>query len=156
MMMNNRVCYHIFDGTLTSQKYLEFLRTVVWPFVNSLSENISVDCWYQMDGVPAHNTIEVHQQLDAIFADRWIGRNGPWHWPVRSPDLTPCDFHLWGVIKSKVYEVTIESREELIERIRQAFTELDPTNVRRATTSGVHSRLSECLRRNGGHFEHFL
>ena len=24
-------------------------------------------------------------------------------WPSRSPDLTVCDFHLWGYLKNKVY-----------------------------------------------------
>ncbi|GBN05744.1 hypothetical protein AVEN_46340-1 [Araneus ventricosus] len=39
---------------------------------------------------------------------RWIGRAGlddvpllPW--PPRSPDLTLCDFFLWGYVKDKVY-----------------------------------------------------
>ena len=25
-------------------------------------------------------------------------------WPLRSPDMTPCDFFLWGYLKAKVYE----------------------------------------------------
>ena len=24
-------------------------------------------------------------------------------WPPRSPDLTPCDYFLWGHLKNKVY-----------------------------------------------------
>lgn len=24
-------------------------------------------------------------------------------WPAYSPDLTPCDFYLWGYLKSRVY-----------------------------------------------------
>jgi hypothetical protein len=37
-----------------------------------------------------------------------IGRKGPndracFAWPPPSPDLTPCDFYLWGFIKTRVY-----------------------------------------------------
>ena len=35
--------------------------------------------------------------------DRWIGRGGTINWPPRSPDLTPLDFCLWGLMKSEVY-----------------------------------------------------
>ena len=40
--------------------------------------------------------------------DRWIGRSGRDNrvlmlWPPRSPDLTPCDFFLWGFMKGLVY-----------------------------------------------------
>jgi hypothetical protein len=40
---------------------------------------------------------------------RWIGRaavNGDKNllpWAPRSPDLTPCDFFLWGFVKDSVY-----------------------------------------------------
>ena len=26
-----------------------------------------------------------------------------WTWPARSPDLTPCDYFLWGYVKDKVF-----------------------------------------------------
>nr|CAI5840635.1 unnamed protein product [Callosobruchus analis] len=32
------------------------------------------------------------------YPGKWIGRgaDAPIQWPPRSPDLTPCDFFLWG------------------------------------------------------------
>ena len=41
--------------------------------------------------------------LDEHFPDRWIGRRGFVEWPARSPDLTPLDFFLWGVLKNQVF-----------------------------------------------------
>ncbi|GBN56792.1 hypothetical protein AVEN_23056-1 [Araneus ventricosus] len=48
---------------------------------------------------------------------RWIGRTGledvpllPW--APRSPDLTPCDFSLWGYVKDKVYAPPIANNSE--------------------------------------------
>ena len=37
--------------------------------------------------------------------------------PPRSPDLTPCDYFLWGHLKSKVYLTPPQDVEELRERI---------------------------------------
>ena len=38
------------------------------------------------------------QFLNQHFANKRIGRGGPVAWPVRSSDLNPLDFHLWGYL----------------------------------------------------------
>jgi hypothetical protein len=38
-------------------------------------------------------------------------------WPVRSPDLSPCDYFLWGYLKSKVYSTRPMTIEDLKQRI---------------------------------------
>jgi hypothetical protein len=50
----------------------------------------------------AHYAVIVHNWLDERFSGRWIGRHDPFEWPARSPDLTPCDFLLWGYLKDIV------------------------------------------------------
>jgi hypothetical protein len=155
-MIDNRIHYHIYYNNLNSHRYVEILRTVVTEFLDNLPLNVLQNCWYQLDGAPAHSTGEVENVLAEIFEDRWIGRHGPWRWPARSPDLTPCDFYLWGYIKSKVYNGNgIRTREDLVARIHHAFEELDPNHIRRATTISTLSRITECLNRNGGHIENF-
>ena len=32
------------------------------------------------------------------------GATGTSHWPARSPDLSACDFFLWGYLKSQVFK----------------------------------------------------
>lgn len=154
MLMDNNVCYEIYEESLTSQKYIQILRGCVENFLDELPLMTRRDSWYQMDGAPAHSSYEVDQLLTAMFNDRWIGRNGPWLWPPRSPDLTPLDFYLWGHIKSLVYSAPIQTKEQLIQRIRDAFQNLDPQQIRQATGDAVHKRLLKCLNANGGHIEH--
>ena len=52
-------------------------------------------------------TVHFHRNarvlLNRVLQQRWIGRaaKGDNHflpWPPRSPDLTPCDFFLWGFV----------------------------------------------------------
>ncbi|GBM21448.1 hypothetical protein AVEN_182419-1, partial [Araneus ventricosus] len=56
------------------------------------------------DRAPPHFHHEVRQYLNDASPGRWIGR-GEQHdlvhfkWPPNSPDLTSCDFYLWGYIK---------------------------------------------------------
>jgi len=57
-----------------------------------------------MDGAPPHSTNVITNYLNDRFAGRWIGRFGPIAWPLRSPDLSPNDFFIWGYLKSKMFK----------------------------------------------------
>jgi hypothetical protein len=62
----------------------------------------------QQDGAPPHLHLEVRRHLNTTLPQRWIGRTSNEDsalipWSPRSPDLTPCDFFLWGYVKDKVY-----------------------------------------------------
>ena len=75
-------------------------------------------------------------------------RPAPIAWPPYSPDLTPCDFFLWGWIKSQVYTTPIANLAELRRRIEQAFAELPQEMVDRAI-GAYQRRLEYCLEVNG-------
>lgn len=51
----------------------------------------------------------------------WIERGGPIQWPPRSPNITPCDFLLWGFIKSFVHRTWVGMADEVRERITFSF-----------------------------------
>jgi len=57
--------------------------------------------------------------LDATFANRWTGRDGP---TPRSPDITPLDFFLWGYVKDKVFSTPVPGNINLKARITDSFT----------------------------------
>ena len=54
-------------------------------------------------GAPAHRLVAVRERLRELFGQRVIALYHNVEWSPRSPDLTPCDFFLWGYLKSKVY-----------------------------------------------------
>jgi hypothetical protein len=70
------------------------LENEVWPIVSTW-DNIN-DLILMQDGAPPHFALDVRDWLDRRFSGRWLCRRGPHEWPARSPDLTPCDFFLWG------------------------------------------------------------
>ena len=53
-----------------------------------------------------------------------MGRCRPHEWPPRSPDLTPCDFYLWGYTKEEVYKTKPRTLEDLETRIREVLNDI--------------------------------
>ena len=55
------------------------------------------------------------------FGERDIGIGFDHEWPPRSPDLTPCDFFLWGHVKNQVFKTPPPSLEILGQRIKEEY-----------------------------------
>ncbi|XP_049952201.1 uncharacterized protein LOC126464603 [Schistocerca serialis cubense] len=56
---------------------------------------------------PPHWKLEVQEFLNQRITEQWISCTGPndsviHYWPPRSPDLTECDYFLWGFIKGSI------------------------------------------------------
>ena len=73
---------------------------------------------FQQDGATPHFALTVRAYLDHTFPGRWISHCGPLPWPPHSPDLTPCDFWLWGMVKERVYSRKVRDINDLKDRIR--------------------------------------
>ena len=70
--------------------------------------------------VPQHQTFGRLHNPRATFGNPWIGRGGPVAWSPTSPDLTCLDFFLWGHKKQLVYEIVMETEENLVSKITVA------------------------------------
>ena len=142
-----------FDETVTGSRYLEMLNDVILPLLEQIVEFNESRLIWQQDGAPPHWFRPARLWLDQHFGQRWIGRNGPTAWPARSPDLTACDYWLWGHLKHLVYQSQPESIDELKEKIRGAFQAI--TDDQRLSAIGdFNRRIRLCLQRNGGHVEY--
>jgi hypothetical protein len=51
-------------------------------------------------GACPHFSRALKTHLDDRFAGRWIDCGGAENWPIRSLDLYPVDFYLWGAWKN--------------------------------------------------------
>lgn len=83
--------------------------------------------------------------LNKTFISGWIIRGSEFlPWSPRSPDLTPCDFYLWGVLKHKIYsEPQPKTLEELEEKIIATYLELPEVEITPACLS-VPGRFTKC------------
>ena len=68
--------------------------------------------------------IIVKARMQESFGSHVVALNWDREWPARSPDLIPCDFFLWGYIKSKVYTSPPRDLVDLRMRIIREFEAL--------------------------------
>ncbi|GFW50203.1 uncharacterized protein TNCV_4696211 [Trichonephila clavipes] len=72
-------------------------------FIPDLNNHDVQELWFQQDGATCHTARATIDLLKDTIGKRLISRFGPVNGPVRSCDLTPLDYFLWGYVKSLVY-----------------------------------------------------
>ncbi|KAH1021090.1 hypothetical protein HUJ04_010649 [Dendroctonus ponderosae] len=77
-----------------------------------------------LDGCPAHYNRNVRQHLDEKLSNCVIGRESPFPWPARSPDLTCIDFYLWGRLQDLVFQDKPTTRENMMGIIKNVIRTL--------------------------------
>ncbi|UYV68203.1 hypothetical protein LAZ67_5003376, partial [Cordylochernes scorpioides] len=81
--------------SVTGERYVQLLREKVIPILQDRQALSEIT--FMQDGGPPHISRGAKQLLKDTFGeDRVISRHFIHQWPSRSPDLTPCDFWLWG------------------------------------------------------------
>jgi hypothetical protein len=67
--------------------------------VNQLDDELQRG-FFQQDGATCHTSNDSIAKIESFFEDRIISKG---LWPPRSPDLTPPDLFLWGILEGRVY-----------------------------------------------------
>jgi len=83
-----------------------------------------------------------------MFTGRLISLRGQVGWPARSPDLSQCDFFLWGYLKEKFFKHRPRSFEDLKERIRQEIDAISHEITQRVMKN-FRERLHQCVANDG-------
>jgi hypothetical protein len=148
--VNHIIGPFFFSDTVTGERYQAMLQN--W-FLPQFSRTQRRSIRFMHDGAPPHWSRPVRVWLTDNFPNHWMGRGSPnMPWPPRSPDLSMCDFFLWGYVKSVVYRQKLHSIEELKMAIAQAFQSVTP-EMRQKAALDYRRRLQQCIRMNGGHVE---
>ena len=108
--------------------------------------------WLMQDGATPHTSKRTIACLKEIFECRIVSRKTPIEWPARSPDLNPCDFYLWGNLKSKVYENHPKTLEELKEKIEIEIKSIAQSEINNVIDN-FHKRIEKCFDKCGAHLE---
>lgn len=145
---------YFYSGTLNGQRYFSFVQNDMLSLLEPIPDDERRSIIFQQDGAPAHNTNVVMNFLRNNY-NGLIANNSATPWPARSPDLTPCDFFLWGFVKDHVYAERVHSLEELQNRVRRAIALITPQMLRKVHLETVN-RARHCIAQGGRHFEHML
>ena len=143
----------LLDGNVTGQSYLAMLQTFLLPILEDLPVFQQQELFFMQDGAPPHWATIVRTWLNENFGEQWIGRGSPEiQWPARSPDLTPCDFWLWGHMKSLIYRSQPANLDELKRRIFECVSDITP-ETRMKALHEFATRLKKCVDNRGKHIE---
>ncbi|GFU83592.1 uncharacterized protein TNCV_3501241 [Trichonephila clavipes] len=108
------------------------------------------------DGAPPHITRCVTDVLKHHFTEeRVISRQFRHLWPVRSPDLNPCDFWLWGYLKQLVSCDQPKTLPDLKDSISRHVRNLSQ-NTLRSTVEHAFLGFQILAENDGHHVEHLL
>ena len=86
------------------------------------------------------------------MTDRWVGRRVPNEWPSRRPNLTPCEFYLWGYTMEELYKTKPRTLEDLEARIQEALNHI-PDDVLQKVAYSIPGRLRKLVEATGAYIE---
>ena len=89
------------------------------------------------------------------FPNHVISHFGDVPWPPRLPDLSMCNFYLWGYLKSRVYAAKPRTLGELKTAIRENIQEISEETLVKVETN-FRKRLQICARENGHHLSDII
>lgn len=152
--------YFFEDGgrtvTVNSDRYTEMIRNFFLRELRRRRRRLNTnDIWFQQDGATAHTARISMDLLRRTFPSRLISRYGDVPWPPRSPDLSMCDFFLWGYLKSRVYAAKPRTLEELKDAIRREIQLIDQQTLERAWEN-FKGRVEECIDEEGKHLSDII
>jgi hypothetical protein len=104
--------------------------------------------WCQRDCAAAHTARISMQTVREIFLKHVMSRFGDIAWPLRSPDLSACDFFLWGYLKQKVYVNRPHTIQDVKDNIRAEISQI-PQNMLQKVMNSVRRRVELCLNSGG-------
>ena len=110
-------------ATVTSDRYIRMFENYFLPELRRRGIN-TASMWFQQDGATAHTARASMTAVRAAFPNHVISRFGDLPWPPRSPDLSMCDFYLWGFLKLRVYAAKPRTLEELKTATRENIQEI--------------------------------
>jgi hypothetical protein len=138
-----------FDTNVNTEVYLR----VFDEFYAQLTSYQREYSFFQQDGATCHTSHVSLAHIHNVFTEEKTVSKGLW--PPRSPDLSTCDFFLWGYLKGVVYKTNPHTLEELKDNIQTAIQAID-VNVLRNVYFNMITRALKCIDVHGDHFQHLL
>jgi hypothetical protein len=134
---------------MTDPRYVHMLENFLGPEL--ARHPVTEETFFQQDGAKSHTARNSMVAVRNLFFNHAISRYGDITWSARSPDLSACDFFLWGYLKFQIFKAPApHTVQELKHRIQQEVKQV-PMEMLQRVMGDVRKRLTECLEWNGGH-----
>ncbi|KAL7630171.1 UNVERIFIED_CONTAM: hypothetical protein RMT77_019690 [Armadillidium vulgare] len=137
--------------TVNSERYVNMIETYFRPIVENDSR-FNRNTWFQQDGATAHTARAAMTAVRALFPQKLISRFGDLAWPPRSPDITPCDYFLWGYLKSRVYVNQPRTITDLKRNIQSEIDNISP-DLCNKVFNNLQTRLQRTVEMDGKYLD---
>ena len=88
---------------------------------------------------------------EEVYTTMYLILNGYETELFESPDLTPLDFCLWGWMKSEVYKIKVDARQELLACMWDVAVRIQKLEDKfRRKISDLRTRAARCTEVDGG------
>lgn len=149
------------DGAPLTVNQERYRNMVIRPFIQDLrrfcrARNMQMNRqWFQQDGATCHTARQTMAMLQETFPGRVISRGAEFPYPSHSPDLTPPDAYVWGMLKEQIFNCPDPPKTvpALRQKIVSFFGTLQQPMFQNMLEN-LRDRYEHCLQRNGAHFEH--
>ena len=142
--------------SVTSERCVAVPRNFCEPELGRRVIDLS-SVWFQQGGATAHTATASMCVLREMSPQHVISSAGNVPWPARSPDLSACDYFLWGGghLKSRVFMCQPWTIVELQQSIKEEIAAI-PDQMIRWVMENLRVRLKQRLRNGGRHFSDVL
>ncbi|PNF30633.1 hypothetical protein B7P43_G06195, partial [Cryptotermes secundus] len=112
---------------------------------NCSSSSQGRDVFCSKTGATCHTARASMAVVNSLFPNHVISRCGDIIWPAWSPDLSTCDFLLWGYLKSQVFKAPApHTVQELKHRIREEVEQIPVEMLQRDLPSAYSGMVVIC------------
>ncbi len=139
---------YFFTQTVNTERYVEMLRSFLVPQLKRRRKLSRT--FFQQDGATCHTSRVTLEFLRKHFGDRLVSRSTEFQWPPRSPDLSVCDYFLWGYLKQRVYVNKPRTLDQLRTNIETEIANISPAILQKVFKN-FEKRLENCIECNGHH-----
>jgi hypothetical protein len=87
--------------------------------------------------------------LASKFGQKFLAKGS---WPLRSPDLNPCDYFLWGYLKDRVYKPMPKTLDDLKVNIEREIRNIKQDGLK-SIFLNFRKRLNLIIETKVGHIE---
>jgi len=126
-----------------------FQKQQMLPVMRRIAKDVFV--FLQQDSAPAHRACETVQLLQ----QQMLGFISPDLWLPNSPDLSPVDYRIWGLIQERVYKTAVPDVSQLKQRLIESWSSLSQDVIDDAIDQW-RVRLQACVKAEGRYFEYLL
>jgi transposase len=136
IIKNKGLYIHIYDKTMTGNKYIETLQENLLPLLKKFNKKKRNALLFQQDNAPAHT-----RKINTNF---FIKNDiNIMYWPPNSPDLNPIE-NVWNILKRRVGTIFVKTKEELISTIIKSSNEIKISVINNIIDS-MDNRIDELI-----------